>query len=278
MKIRDYLNNLKRPINKALDKYLPSEREYPKTIHKAMRYSVFSGGKRIRPILAIESCKACGGSLKDILPAACAIELVHTYSLIHDDLPAMDDDDYRRGKLTSHKVFGDANAILAGDALLTLAFNIISKKMSPKIGLKVIRELSGAIGTKGMVGGQVADLEFSDSERRDFKEDKNLLRHINYLKTAKLFEASAKIGAIAADSGARKIDAMAKFGKYFGMAFQIADDIIDGEGYVRIFGIDIADKDSKDLTKKAKDILKIFGKKVDNLKDITDLCLDLSRR
>ncbi|MBI5144342.1 MAG: polyprenyl synthetase family protein, partial [Candidatus Omnitrophica bacterium] len=199
MNIKYYLKNLKDRIDKSLDEYLPSEKAYPKAIHWAMRYSVFSGGKRMRPILAIESCKVCKGRLKDVLPAACAIELIHTYSLIHDDLPAMDDDDYRRGRPTSHKVFGEANAILAGDALLALAFNIIAKEANGRRGLEVIRELSEAIGTRGMVGGQIVDLEFKNK-----KLDKKTLNYINRFKTSRLFEASTKIGAIAAQSSKKE--------------------------------------------------------------------------
>ena len=157
-----YLKQSKALIDKALDRYLPSETREPKTIHKAMRYSIFSGGKRIRPIIVLEACKACAGArpralkrryLNEALVIGCAVEMVHAYSLIHDDLPAMDDDDYRRGLPASHKVFGEANAILAGDALLTLAFNILSKHLSAQTGIKAVKELSEAIGTYGMVGG-----------------------------------------------------------------------------------------------------------------------------
>lgn len=273
MKLEKYLNDLKNLVDKNLDRYLPSEREEPKVIHKAMRYSVFSGGKRLRPILAIESSRVCGGGIEDIMPAACAIELVHTYSLIHDDLPAMDDDDYRRGKPASHKVFGEANAILTGDALLTFAFNIISKYNDPGRGSGITRELSDAIGTKGMVGGQVLDLGFSPSGG---KKDKIVLNDINRLKTARLFAASTKIGAIAAKPGQRKIERLAKFGTYLGMAFQIVDDIIDDGLYVRIFGRDLSRLDSENFIKMAKSVLKIFGKKADRLGDIADYVLERS--
>lgn len=261
-------------IDEALDQYLPSEGERPKTIHKAMRYSVFSGGKRIRPILAIESCKVCGGKIEDIKPIAAAIELIHTYSLIHDDLPAMDDDDYRRGRPTSHKAFGEANAILAGDALLTLGFNIISKKADSKIGLKVIGELSESIGTRGMIGGQVVDLEFSAKTcGKNRSVDVDTLDYINRLKTGRLFEASTRIGAIVGGSSARELENLAHFGALIGMAFQIIDDIIDEEGYAKIFGLDKSRWESKNLIEKAKRALSIFGKKADRLKDMADRIL-----
>lgn len=263
------MRNLKNLINKSLDRYLPSEKEDPGEIHKAMRYSVFSGGKRMRPILAIESCMACGGDIKKVLPAAAAIELIHTYSLIHDDLPAMDDDDYRRGKPASHKVFGEANAILAGDALLTLAFNIIATESKPEFAAKAVKELSDAIGTKGMLGGQVVDLNYKDK-----KKDKKQLNHINLLKTAKLFEVSTKLGAMAASSDKRRIEAMAKFGASLGMAFQIIDDIMDEGDYIRLFGHREAHGHSKDLIEDAKAGLKIFGRRADRLKNIADHLLN----
>lgn len=269
MRLENHLNNLKNLIDKSLDEYLPSEKEYPKAIHWAMRYSVFSGGKRIRPIIAIESCKVCKGALEDILPVAAAIELVHTYSLIHDDLPAMDDDDYRRGKPTSHKVFGEANAILAGDALLALAFNIISKEADSRIGLEVIRELSESIGTKGMIGGQVVDLEFKNK-----RLDKKTLNYINRFKTSRLFEASASSGAIVAKSSRKEVSAMAEFGTCLGIAFQIVDDIIDKEGYVKIFGLRRSRLESRRLVKKAKASLDIFGRRSNLLKEIAEYVLN----
>ena len=257
--------NLKELIDRKLDEYLPKESEEPKCLHKALRYSVFSGGKRLRPILAIESAKACGGHLKDVMPAACAIELVHTYSLIHDDLPSMDDDDYRRGKKACHVVFGEANAILAGDALLTLAFNIIAEGLEPKTGMKVIKELSAAVGSQGMVGGQALDLETN--------RKKDLVK-VNRLKTAKLFKASAKIGAITAHAGEKKTNALASYGVNLGMAFQIADDIIDRGDYAKIFGMEKARSDLRNLIKKAKDHLKVFGRPETVLLEMADRILD----
>jgi Geranylgeranyl pyrophosphate synthase len=228
-----------------------------------MRYSVFSGGKRIRPIITIESAKACRGSLKDALPAAAAIELVHTYSLIHDDLPAMDNDDLRRGKPTCHKAFGEANAILAGDALLTLAFNIIAKEIKPAPGIKIVEELSGAIGAGGMVGGQALDLEFQKKAK-----NKKMLEKINILKTAKLFQAAAAIGAISAGGNAKEVEALRRFGLDLGLSFQMVDDNLDGDAAVERTR-------AATLVKKAKSDLKILGKRADRLKSITE---ELSKR
>ncbi len=228
-----------------------------------MRYSVFSGGKRIRPIITIESAKACRGSLKDAIPAAIAVELIHTYSLIHDDLPAMDDDDLRRGKPTCHKVFGEASAILAGDALLTLAFNIIAKDIKPVLAIKIVEELSGAIGAGGMVGGQALDLEFQKKAK-----NKKMVEKINILKTAKLFQAAAKIGAMSAGGRAKEIEALGRFGLDLGLSFQMVDDDLDG---------DAAGGRSKAavLVKKVKRPLKIFGGRADRLKHIME---ELSKR
>ena len=245
-----------------------------------MRYSLFSGGKRIRPILTMESSKACGGNLKDALPAACAIELVHTYSLIHDDLPAMDNDDFRRGKLACHKAFGEANAILAGDALLTLAFNIIASNSKPAVGMKIIRELSDAIGAHGMVAGQALDLEFRVKfginkgqgsslgfarDRWVKGQDRVMAKKIDLLKTAKLFSAAAKIGALTAGAQANDIRALERFGLNFGLSFQIVDDYLDGEGPERR-------KSTASLIEKTKRCLDLFGDSAEGLRNMIE-CL-----
>lgn len=242
-------------IKNNLEKYLPAGGDI---IKKAMRYSVLSGGKHIRPLIMIEACTLCKGSVKDAMPVACAIEFIHTYSLIHDDLPSMDNDDFRRGKPTCHKIFGEANAILAGDALLTLAFNIIAKYAKPKIGLNIIKEVSEAIGVDGMVGGQALDIEFEKAK----KKDKDILKKINLLKTAKLFEVSAKSGALIAGAGSREVKALQGFGLYFGLSFQAADDHLDGESKTR--------KEAFSLIEKAKKELKIFGKRAEILRTIAD--------
>lgn len=250
--------NLKAEIDKKLDRYLPKTSEEPRIIHKAMRYSVFPGGKRIRPIIVLEACKACGGKDRDAIAAACAIELIHTYSLIHDDLPSMDDDDFRRGKPSCHKKFGEAIAILAGDALLTLAFNILAKECEPKIAVSVIRELSAAAGTRGMVGGQVMDI----AKYRN-------TAIINRLKTAKLFEAAAKTGAISAGAYGKKVKAMAGYGMNLGMAFQLADDLTDKDG-PGVSDTTVAGRETGRFIRKAKNGLNIFGTRASGLKKIAD--------
>jgi len=239
-------------IDKSLDKFLPSVNSEPKVLHKAMRYSLFPGGKRIRPAILIEAAGACGGRAKDAMPAASAVELIHTYSLIHDDLPSMDDDDYRRGKLSCHKKFGEANAILAGDALLTLAFDIIANGYSPGTGMKMVRELSRAIGSRGMVGGQALDI----AKHKDRAV-------IDRLKTAKLFEISAVMGALSAGASTEKVEALRRYGLNLGMAFQAIDDSLDGES-------NVSRKHAEGLISKAKGALKIFGKKGGPLRKIAD--------
>ena len=245
-------------IERALKRYLPKGND---ALSRAMRYSVFSGGKRIRPVITIESAKACRGKIKGALPAAAAVELVHTYSLIHDDLPAMDNDDLRRGKPACHKKFGEANAILAGDALLTLAFNILAKDRRPALGIKMIEELSLAIGAEGMVGGQALDLEFQGKAKK-----RTISEKINILKTAKLFSAAAKIGGLAAQAEAKEIKALGAFGLDFGLSFQMVDDNLDGDGQER--------SKATSIIKKAKSDLKVFGKRALRLKEISDLVVN----
>lgn len=276
MELRKYLDHLKENINKALDKRLPKAGVSPKIIHKAMRYSVFSGGKRIRPIILLESCRACCGKadkrpMSGAMAMACAVEMVHAYSLIHDDLPSMDDDDYRRGKLTSHKVFGEANAILAGDALLTLAFNVLANDLEPRTGIRAISELSGAIGTFGMVGGQVMDIEYKGKASIE-----KVKIEINALKTARLFEASAVMGALAAGASDKKIRAMASFGRSMGEAFQIVDDIMDKDPSGARHSGPAAKRRAGDINSKAKLALDTFGDKADTLRSIADMILKRS--
>lgn len=214
-------------INQALDAYLPPELTPPVVIHQAMRYSVLSGGKRLRPALVIGAAEAVGGRAEAVLPAACGIELIHCYSLVHDDLPAMDDDDLRRGRPTTHKVFGEAIAILAGDALLTLGFELLARAgleadVSPVDALRVVREVAVAAGTEGMVGGQVLDIKSSEAGA-----PAELVKEIHRRKTAALFVASVRTGAILARASEEALAALTCFGKNFGLAFQITDDILD---------------------------------------------------
>lgn len=219
-----------RLIDIALEKFLPAEKMAPETLHKAMRYSVFAGGKRLRPILCLAAAKTVGADTDALPAAACALELVHTYSLIHDDLPAMDNDDYRRGKLTNHKVYGDAIAILAGDALLTLAFQLIAEcghdgSIPPQIITRVIKEVAVAAGSMGMIGGQAVDVE---SENK--KIGKDTLTYIHTHKTGALFKASIRAGAMLGGGTDRELSQLTQYAESLGLAFQITDDILDVEG------------------------------------------------
>lgn len=267
-KLDKYLCNVKKLIDVALDKYLPAASEEPKAIHRAMRYSVFSCGKRIRPILVIECAKACGGRAADAMPAACAVELIHTYSLIHDDLPCMDDDDFRRGRPACHKVFGEADALLAAGALFTLAFRIMSTRMRIARALPAIAVLSEAAGTNGLVGGQAFDLDIK--KRRNKKN----IELINTLKTARLFEASAELGAISAGASKKAVPAMARYGMSLGMAFQMKDDLIDREGYAAVAGHKQAEQKAELYSGNANLALKIFGSRGTRLREITSYLME----
>ena len=241
----DYLKARKKIVDKALDRYLPEEDNFPPVIFKSVRYSIFAGGKRIRPILCMASAEAVGGDVETVLPVACALELIHTYSLIHDDLPVMDDDDYRRGKLTNHKVFGEDIAVLAGDALLTEAFHLMSKRefvgnIPPDRLLTVINDISKAAGFLGMVGGQVVDIE---SEGKEIDEE--TLDYIHTHKTGAMVIASIRAGAIISGAGEDELDALSDYGRHTGLAFQIMDDILDIEGDQDVLGKDIGSDESR---------------------------------
>jgi geranylgeranyl diphosphate synthase, type II len=209
-------------IDENLDKFL--EEKYPEEIFKSMRYSVLAGGKRLRPVLCLEACRVFGGKIEDAMPTACAIEMLHAQSLIHDDLPCMDNDDFRRGKPTNHKVFGEATAVLAGDALLTFAPQLIIQQsnLSTEIKLKLVEEYCIAAGAYGLIAGQIVDI---DSEGK--KISAKTLEFIHTHKTADLFKFSLKSGAIVAGVGEEKINLMEKIGQKLGFAFQICDDILD---------------------------------------------------
>lgn len=211
-------------VNAALDRFLPTETTRPATIHQAMRYSLFAGGKRMRPALVLAAAAACGGQEKDALPLACAVECIHTYSLVHDDLPAMDNDDYRRGKLTNHKVFGDGIAILAGDALLTQAFEIAAQARGwPRYSHRdLVLEITQASGSLQLIAGQVADLE---GEGR--KTSPAQLKYIHERKTSALLCCSARLGGMSANCSATQLKALTDFGYHVGLAFQVIDDILD---------------------------------------------------
>ena len=231
MNLRDYLAQQQKLVDTHLDRLVPPESQAPETIHRAMRYSLFAGGKRIRPILCLEAARTAGAQTEPAhLTAACSLEFIHTYSLIHDDLPALDNDDYRRGKLTSHKVFGEAMAILAGDSLLTLAFEVLAgidgdPPVPSDRKARMIAELATAAGTVGgMIAGQVADLEGEGKP-----PTAPLLESIHRAKTGALLRASLRLGAISAGANEEQYAALSKYGEHIGLAFQIVDDILDVE-------------------------------------------------
>src|SRR5579872_2651766 len=227
MTLSEYMAAQQKAVDAALDRWVPPEPENPSTIHRAMRYSLFAGGKRLRPLLAIAAADAVSDAPLGIESAACALELIHTYSLIHDDLPALDNDDLRRGRPTCHKVFGDAMAILAGDALLTLAFEVLSKLDGADAAtrIRLVQELATASGTVGgMIGGQVNDLEGEGKE-----PTAALLESIHRAKTGALLRASVRMGAIYAGADDSQLAALSCFGEHIGLAFQIVDDLLDVE-------------------------------------------------
>lgn len=274
-----------RLINQALDKYLPPELTPPGVIHQAMRYSVLSGGKRLRPALVIGAAEAVGGSADDVLPAACGIEMIHCYSLVHDDLPAIDNDDLRRGHPTCHKVFGEAVALLVGDALLTLGFELLARaglsgRVPPVQGLQVVAEVAAAIGSNGMVGGQVLDVTGGETV-----VDPGLVETIHRLKTGALFEASVRTGAILAGADEEQLSSLTLYAKEIGLAFQITDDILDVLGetsktgkavggdarkkklsYPGIFGTSAAVKRAREAAETAVEALRPFGPSADFLR------------
>jgi geranylgeranyl diphosphate synthase type II len=292
MDLKKYLKEKKDLVDAFFRVYF-SEARRPEILQEAMLYSLFAGGKRIRPVLALASYEACGGDAADIVPYASTLELIHTYSLIHDDLPAMDNDDLRRGKPTNHKVYGEAVAILAGDALLTEAFAILSdpslgRKMRESDLLKAAREIAKASGMNGMVGGQVQDMLSENSE-----PDMDTLEFIHRCKTAALIRASVQIGAILSCSGEREIDAMTGYGSNIGLAFQVIDDILDIEGetevlgkpkgsdekkkkmtYPRLYGIEKSREKAKELVRSAIASLVPFGEKAEPLREIARYLLD----
>ncbi len=269
-----YFQKQRRKIERALEGYLPPKGERPVSLHEAMRYAVLLGGKRIRPILALAACEAVSGNQKEAMPAACAIEFIHNYSLIHDDLPCMDDDDTRRGKPSCHKKFGEATALLAGDALLTLAFQILSAEGSKKLKgrLETIRLISEAIGSRGMIGGQVVDIETKGKEI-----DLPTIDCINTHKSGALIAVSLRVGAILGGGNRGEVNSLFHYGKYAGLLFQIVDDILDGEGYAKLIGVSQSRKEAERLLRKAKEAIKNFGKKSWKLEEIADFILKRNR-
>lgn len=232
-----YMVEKREIIDRYINQYIPPSDQYPQVLHEAIHYSVKAGGKRLRPILALAAYEACGGTNQIIYPAAAAVELIHTYSLIHDDLPCMDDDDLRRGQPTLHKKFNEAVALLAGDALHDLAFELMAKTGNPL----AIRELAEAIGTSGMLAGQMADIE---AEGRQLDVDE--ITFIHSRKTGKLIRGTVRIGAILAGASEEYVEAISRYGEKIGLAFQIIDDILDIEGDQETLGKPVG-SDSKNL-------------------------------
>ncbi|HKY62993.1 MAG TPA: farnesyl diphosphate synthase, partial [bacterium] len=238
-----YLESRKKIVDQALKDFLPSSDTWPTELHQSMNYSIAAGGKRLRPILAIAAAEALGKGHESVLPTACALEFIHTYSLIHDDLPAMDDDDLRRGQPTNHRVYGEAMAILAGDSLLTEAFHLIASNAKPEqaaVALEVISRIAAASGSRGMAGGQAVDL-LSEKVKISLEELERLHRH----KTGKLIQVSIEAGALTAGADRRQLESLSRFGECIGLSFQIADDVLDIEGGEEIgkdIGSDIANE------------------------------------
>jgi len=242
---------------------------HPREIHEAMRYAVLNGGKRFRPLLVLHACEAVGREAKQALVPACAIELIHAYSLVHDDLPALDNDRVRRGKLTCHRKFGEALAILAGDALLTRAFQLLGEVKPPEKAVRLLHEVAEAAGTQGMVGGQVADILLSkNGSRRPARL--STLDTINRHKTGRLIEASVMVGAIMGTDVPEKLRRIRRFGAALGLAFQVVDDIMDGDGYLQLMNPDQARQKVQGLIRQAKEEVEVFGRRGKGLLSLAD--------
>ncbi len=294
MNLNIYLKKKRKLVDSFLKKYIASkkrDKDCPKHLADAMGYALMAGGKRVRPILCIAAYEAAGGNTESIMPAAASLELIHTYSLIHDDLPAMDDDDFRRNQPTTHKVYGEATAILAGDGLLTDAFSMTANaSASPKTLISVINELSRGSGPEGMVGGQTVDIILEGK-----KATKKELSYIHTHKTGALIRASVRIGAIMAKASPAKLNALTKYGEKIGLAFQVIDDILDVTGtteelgksagadtargkntYPSIFGLNASQKIAEELIIDSLTALSKFNKESEPLEEIAKYIL--SRR
>ena len=271
-------------VERELDSLLPSASAAPSRLHRAIRYSLFAGGKRLRPILAVHAFRACGGRGDLIWPAASALEMIHVYSLIHDDLPAMDDDDVRRGRPTVHRKFDEATAILAGDSLLTLAFGVVAEKLPAGLARAASVEIARGSGTAGMIGGQALDLA-AEGRRASVPR----VETIHRLKTAALITASVRVGGIVARAGAARLSALTRYGRALGLAFQIVDDILDETGdaktlgkpvrrdrengkmtYTRAAGLEKARSEAARLARRARRALAGFGPAADSLRGLAD--------
>src|SRR5258708_35621427 len=288
MTLDEYIGRQQKRVEAALERWVPAESVDPPAIHRAMRYSLFAGGKRIRPLRAMAAAEAVSDAPAGVESAACALEMIHTYSLIHDDLPALDNDDLRRGRPTCHKVFGDAMAILAGDALLTLAFEVLAKleNLDDSRRVRVVAELATASGTVGgMIGGQVNDLEGEGKF-----PTAHLLEAIHRAKTGALLRASVRIGAIYAGAGPAQLEALSSYGEHIGLAFQIVDDILDVEQpsaalgktagkdaqqkkitFPAVYGLEHSREMAEQERLAARRALQMFDERADRLKQLADL-------
>jgi geranylgeranyl diphosphate synthase, type II len=288
MTLADYIFAQQKTIDRALEHWVPAETSNPTTIHRAMRYSLFAGGKRIRPLLAIAAAEAVSDAPAGIEAAACSLELIHTYSLIHDDLPALDNDDLRRGRPTCHKVFGDAMAILTGDALLTLAFEVLAKLegVGAEQRIALVGELASASGTVGgMIAGQVNDIEGEGKF-----PTAHLLESIHRAKTGALLRASVRMGAIYAGATREQLHAVTRFGEHVGLAFQIIDDVLDVEQssealgktagkdaqqkkitFPSVYGIERSREMAEQERLEAHLALKMFDERAERLRELADV-------
>ena len=290
MALSEYLRTRRAAVERTLERFLPSATVRPATIHEAMRYSLFAGGKRLRPILCLAAAEACGGKAKSALPLACAVECIHTYSLVHDDLPSMDNDDFRRGRPTCHKAFGEGIAVLAGDALLTIAFEIAARaEPARRYPLRAIfQEIATGAGSRRLIAGQVADLE---AEGQPITRAQ--LRYIHENKTAALLTTSVRLGAMSANATASQLAALTKFGRALGLAFQVIDDILDvtqtteklGKSagkdvaaqkatYPAVIGLEKSRAEAKRLTHRAHRALAVFGTKSETLRALSNYLLE----
>lgn len=277
MNLHEYLIHNKKLVESQLEKLIASQEDVP-VIYEAMKYSLLAGGKRLRPILAIMACELFEGNITDVIPFACSIEMIHTYSLIHDDLPAMDNDDYRRGKLTNHKVYGEGFAILAGDALLNKAFEVLHQALIEKPKLEYIKAaayISKASGTEGMIGGQCIDLFYENKGI-----DSDILNAMHDKKTGAMIKAPLVAGALIAGAKEEDVQRMERYGQLIGLAFQISDDILDVEGsteklgkkvgsdstnnkstFVSCHGLEKSKQMAQELIEEAQQLISVYGDK-----------------
>jgi geranylgeranyl diphosphate synthase type II len=295
--LHTYFESRRKMAEKALNQYLDTTNSHPEIIHEAMRYSVFAGGKRLRPVLVLAGAEICGKRPEIALPTAAAMELIHTYSLVHDDLPAMDDDDLRRGRPTNHKVYGEAMAILAGDALLTKAFELIARNAKiPGVRSQtvpaVIQLIAHGAGTFGMIGGQVLDMQAEGGKWQKLKNHASLLQDIHRHKTAALIRASLQAGATLAGATPKQLTALGHYGDRIGMAFQIADDVLDVVAdkkklgkrgsdaknkkltFAALYGLEESRQKAQSLVEEAKAALEPFGRKAQVLKQLANYIIE----